>query len=74
MANHNLVKQQLFDYVVLYHPTEEEVKDGKTTSVILRQDSQLEKNIETLQVKIHRAIPGEFIEKYNQLEVIIRPF
>lgn len=74
MSEIKLIKQKMFDYVVLYHPTEEEAKEGKTTEVILREDSQLVKDVETLQVKIHRAIPEEYIDKFNQIEVIVRPF
>ena len=67
-------KLKLFEYAVLWHPNEDESKDGKKTKVLEEPKRELAENDKNLMMKIIRNVPAEYGEQLDQLEIIIHPF
>lgn len=67
-------KLKLFEYVVLQHPTEEEEKAGKKTSILIDYQRELAKDERSLTFKIAKKLPDESMDKLNNIEIIVRPF
>ncbi len=73
-----MAKLSLFQYAVLWHPTEEEAKDkGLKTELVLPVDHVLasspEKVLMIVGSKISK-VPKEYQDNLEQLEIVIRPF
>ena len=65
---------KLYQYAVVFYPTKEEAKDGKTPEVAMQPDTLLAKDINVAALKIARMIPPTYENKLDQLEIILRPF
>lgn len=66
--------QQVFEYVVLLHPTEKEKKDGVKTKMIVDVKRLVAADAGTATLLAARAIPTEFEESIERVQVVVRPF
>lgn len=67
-------KLQVFQYIVLLHPTEEEAKAGKKTEIIKDITTDIAEDQKILGMKIVRALPEEVMGKLTQIDIVIRNF
>lgn len=65
---------KLFEYVAILHPTEDEKKAGVKSSLIVPITPALAKDAEQATLLAARAIPPEYIDRLEQIEVAVRPF
>lgn len=68
------MKQSLFQYVLLWHPTTDESKEGKKSKILKDLTMVLAQDQKTAAILAARSIPDEYVEALDQVEVIIRPF
>jgi hypothetical protein len=69
-----MARKKLFEYAVLWHPTEKQEKDGEVSKVIVEKTTVLETNEQSLGLKAAMSIPAEYRECLEQIEIAIRPF
>jgi len=67
-------KLQLFEYAVIFHPTEKEEKKGKKSEVVIDVKRKLAVTQHVATMQIIKEIPKEYDDKLEQLEIAIRPF
>jgi len=65
---------KLFQYAVLFHPTEEEKKVDEKSKVIVELTTVLAVDEKTAAILAGRDIPEEYLDKLDQVEVAIRSF
>jgi len=65
---------KLFQYAVILHPTEKEKEDGAKSKLIVNVMTVLAKDAGAAALLAARAIPAEYVEKLDQVEVAVRPF
>lgn len=69
------MKQFLFQYAVLWHPTKEQFeKDGKKSVLVVEPSTILAKDQNSATMTIVRKIPEQFADQLDQIEIAIRPF
>jgi hypothetical protein len=61
------MKQKIFEYAVIAHPTSAEAEEGKT-EVTLANDERAATIIAS------RKIPEAWLDKLDRVEIAIRPF
>lgn len=73
-----MAKGMLFEYAVLFHPkaTKEQSDKGETpkSEVLIEPTSTLASSADQVSVLASRAIPESYIDKLDQVEIIVRPF
>ena len=76
MANKNIdiKRQQVFEYLVLKHPTVAAFEKGAGSEIIVDLKTVCANDEAGARLKAIRAIPDEQIEHESRLEVVIRPF
>ena len=68
-------KSKVFQYMVLWHPTEKQVKEESLKSkVIVELTTLLSKDQNSAQMSAAMQIPAEYKEMLDQVEVVVRPF
>lgn len=67
-------KSQLFQYAVLWHPTDKEVADGKSSVIIVKPDVMLSSDQNSAFLQAALQIPAEYKTNLDQVEIITRPF
>lgn len=65
------MKKTLFQYCVLHH---ELVNDKYETKILLEPNYYLANSKEDVKLFVGSQLPKEYLEKLDQVEVIIRPF
>lgn len=65
---------KLFQFAILWHPTEQQRKDGQTDKVVKDVSTLLQKDQNTALLAIARLIPEEYSAQLDQVEIAIRPF
>lgn len=65
---------KLFQYAVIWHPTDEEKKEGDTSTLVVEPKTVLAKDLASAQMLAARAIPKEYETMLDQCEVAVRPF
>lgn len=69
---------QLFEYTVLYHPkaTKEQVDNRKepNSTIIVEPARILAPSAKEAGIKASRAIPAEYEDKLEDVEVLVHPF
>ncbi len=68
-------KKTYYQYVILWHPNEEQEKNGDTTKK-LKEGEIFSASPKTAEMQVIQEIPKDYL-KYvegNQLEVLLRPF
>lgn len=70
----SLQKEKMFQYAVIWHPTDEQFKDGKRSKMIVDLNVMLAPTSEAVGMKAIKSIPSEFDNELDQVEVVVRPF
>lgn len=66
---------RLFQYAILWHPTEKQIKDdGKKSLVLVELQTVLAKDEKSAAMAAAMAIPNEYRDQLDQIDVAIRPF
>lgn len=65
---------KLFQFAILWHPTEQQRKDGQTDKILVDVGSFLQKDQNTALLAVARLIPEEYASQLDQVEIAIRPF
>lgn len=65
----------LFQYSVIFHPTEKEIKDdGAKSKVLVEIKTILAKDASAVQMTAAMEIPAEYKDKLDQIQIALRPF
>ncbi len=68
-------KSALFQYAILWHPTEKQSKDEGLKSKVLQEPKiVLAADQSSAALSAAMEIPAEYKEKLDQVEIVIRPF
>lgn len=65
---------KLFQFGVILHPTEKEREDGKSSQLVVDVRTILAADQNSAVLQAGRAIPEEFMDRLDRLEVVVRPF
>lgn len=65
---------KVFEYMVLWHPSKDEEKDGKKSKIAVDLVRCLAKDANMANMMAIKAIPEEYATQLDQLEVAVRPF
>jgi hypothetical protein len=69
-----MAKLRLFQTAILFHPNEEEIKNGKNTEIVQVPTTVLAKDEKSAAMKANLAIPEKYHEQLDQIEVIVVNF
>lgn len=69
-----MTKSKIFQYIVFWNPTENEIKEGLKAKIIVEQKTVLSESIESANIMASRDIPEEYINCLDQCDIAIRPF
>jgi hypothetical protein len=73
-----MAKSSLFEYAVLYHPKAKKDLAGNeetTKSVILTDVTRvLASGPDEVSILASRSIPEEYLDKLQQVDIVVRPF
>jgi hypothetical protein len=71
-------KGRLYEYAVLYHPKPKQDREGNLQaekSVIVTDVArQLATSNDEVSILAARSIPAEYLDKLEQVEIVVRPF
>ena len=67
-------RSKIFQYAVIWHPTEAESKEGLVSKLILDVQNVLGVDKDSILMGAAMEIPSEYKNKLDQIEVVIRPF
>lgn len=73
-TNNMNMKSRLFQYAVLWHPTESEMKEGKKSKIIVDPTMLLANDQNSANMTAVMAIPAAYKEQLDQIEVALRHF
>ncbi len=70
-----MAKQKMFQYAVLWHPTEKQEKEESSKSkVIIEPKTILSVDQNGAAMAAAMEIPSEYKTQLDQIEVVLRPF
>lgn len=67
------MKKSLFTVAVLWHPNENEIKDGKESLIVIEPKHILAKDKDSAKIEATRLL-CEVKHKSEQLEILVLPF
>lgn len=68
-------KSTLYEYAILWHPTEQQAKESNTKSkIIVGLTQTLASTNDSAAMVAARDIPAEYLDQLDQVEIILRPF
>ena len=68
-------KSKLFQYAILWHPTEKQVKDeSKKSKVLVEPKTILANDQNSALMAAAMEIPSDYKNELEQIEIAIRPF
>lgn len=68
-------KAKLFEYAIIWHPTEKQVRDEDAKAkVIVPPSTMLASSDKQVGMKASMSIPVEYKDDIDQLQIVIRPF
>ena len=68
-------KSKLFQYAIIWHPTEKQVKDdGAKSKLVKALDTILATDDKSVLMTAAMNIPAEYKEQLDQVEIVVRPF
>jgi hypothetical protein len=67
-------KEKLFEFAVIFYPTDEERKNGQKAEVVIPIGTMIAKDRDVVFKKVIKLIPSQYDEKLDQVDVAIRPF
>ncbi len=65
-------RARLFEYIIIWHPTEQQEKEGAKAKIIIDLTRTLSKDVAGAQTLAARAIPEEYIDQIAQVEILFR--
>ena len=68
------MKQTLYQYALVWHPTAEQVKEGGASKIIQEPKWILAKDHNAVFVQVARLIPDEYIKEVDQVDIQIKSF
>jgi hypothetical protein len=68
------MRSRIFQYAVLWHPTDAEIKEGKKSKMIVEPTILLANDTNSANMAAVMAIPSEYKEQLDQIEIALRPF
>jgi hypothetical protein len=70
-----MLKSRLFQYAVIWHPTEKQVKDDGAKSKLIKELSTiLAVDDKSVLMSASMGIPTEYKDQLDQVEIVVRPF
>ena len=66
------MKQRLFEFVVLWHPTEDD--DKSTSKIVVDRTMRLAKDEEAVGLFAAKQVPDQYADQLDNIEILIRPF
>lgn len=70
-----MVRPKLFQYAVIWHPTEKQIKDeDKKSKVVVEPKIVLANDDKQAGMIAVMSIPEEFKNQLDQLDIAVRPF
>ena len=68
-------KSKLFQYAIIWHPTEKQVKEDGTKSKLVKSlDTILATDEKSVLMSAAMSIPTEYKDQLEQVEIVVRPF
>ena len=67
-------KSTLFEYAVVWHPSELQEKEGKKSTIVDDPKCMLAKEEKAVFMTAVSLLPNEYKEQLDQIDVIVRPF
>jgi hypothetical protein len=68
-------KSKLFQYAIIWHPTEKQVKDdGAKSKLVKALDTILATDDKSVLMTAAMNIPTEYKDQLDQVEIVVRPF
>lgn len=67
-------KSNLFQYVAIYNPSTKKEEEKQTAKIVVPITSILAKNEQVASMKAVREIPEEYLDRLEQIDIIVRPF
>ena len=68
-------KSKLFQYAVLWHPTEKQTKEeGLKSKLIVDITTILSSDQQSVMMTAAMSIPAEYKDQLDQIEIAVRPF
>lgn len=68
-------KSKLFQYAIIWHPTEKQVKeDGAKSKLVKALDTILAIDEKSVLMTAAMNIPSEYKDQLEQVEIVVRPF
>ncbi len=70
-----MAKQKLFQYAVLWHPTEKQAKeDGAKSKMLVEPKTMLAADLNSVNLSAAMQIGAEYKDQLDQIEIAVRPF
>lgn len=70
-----MLKSKLFQYAIIWHPTEKQVKDeGAKSKLVKPLDTILATDDKSVLMTAAMSIPTEYKDQLEQVEIVVRPF
>ena len=68
-------ESKLFQYAIIWHPTEKQVKDDGAKSKLVKELSTiLASDDKSVLMSAAMDIPAEYKDQLDQVEIVVRPF
>lgn len=67
-------KHSLYQYSILWHPTKQESEEGKKSTILVKPEYMMAPDQNSAFIQASRQIPDEYLEKLDQVDIMIRPF
>jgi hypothetical protein len=73
------MSDKLYEYAILFHPKTRKTKEGEEpeaprSKILTDLQRVLARDDKTVAILAARAIPEEFVDKLEQVEIVVRPF
>jgi len=65
---------KLYEYAVIYHPKKKKDEEAAKSEVLVPVTTILAADEKEVAIRAARAIPAEYAEKLDQVEIAFRPF
>lgn len=67
-------KPKLFEYAIIWHPNHQQAKDGQKSKIVVQPTVVLAVDDRAASILAARAIPSEYQDSLDQVEIALHPF
>ncbi len=67
-------KLTLFQYAIIWHPTEKQFKEGQKSTLLVEPTTILSKNEQSVLMAASMQIPQDRKDELDQIDIAVRPF